>query len=386
MKTKILFMKKTCLFILTITLALAGCKSSQYNDLGDGLFADIKTNKGDIIVRLEHKKTPVTVANFVSLAEGENPFVDEEYKDKPYYDGIIFHRIMKDFMIQGGDPTGTGSGSPGYKFMDEINDSLVHDKKGILSMANSGPATNGSQFFITHKETSWLNGKHTVFGEVVEGLNIVDSIANVEIGAKSKPTVDVVMNTIQIIRNGKDAKKFDAVEVMTEYFSKEGERLATLEKEKAEKEAAVLKVKEAFATMISGEQQKAKELPSGLKILSLNESTGEKPKIGQNVLVMYAGYLEDGSLFDSNYKEIAAKYNKYDLKREQGRGYEPVPMAYSPEAQIIPGFKEALLTMKVGDKIRVFIPPHLGYGEQGGGPIPPNANLVFDLEITSIAQ
>lgn len=380
-------MKKAYLFILIITLALAGCKSSQYSDLGDGLFADIKTNKGDIIVRLEHKKTPVTVANFVSLAEGENPFVDEEYKDKPYYDGVTFHRIMKDFMIQGGDPTGTGSGSPGYKFMDEVNDSLVHDKKGILSMANSGPATNGSQFFITHKETSWLNGKHTVFGEVVEGLNIVDSIANVEIGAKSKPTADVVMNTIQIIRNGRDAKKFDAVNVMTEYFDKEGERLAALEKEKAEKEAAVLKVKEVFVAMIPVEQQKAKELPSGLKILSLNEGTGEKPKIGQKVLVMYAGYLEDGSLFDSNYKEIATKYNKFDWNREQARGYEPTPMVYSPEAQLIAGFKEALLSMKVGDKIRVFIPPHLGYGEQGSrNVIPPNANLVFDLEIKGIAQ
>ena len=172
MKTKIIFMKKVYLFILTITVALASCKSFQYNDLGDGLYADIKTNKGDIIVRLEHEKTPITVASFVSLAEGKNPFVDNKYKDKPYYDGIIFHRIIKDFMIQGGDPTGTGTGSPGYNFKDEINDALVHDKKGILSMANSGPATNGSQFFITHKATPFLNGKHTVFGEVVEGLNI----------------------------------------------------------------------------------------------------------------------------------------------------------------------------------------------------------------------
>ncbi len=387
MKTKIIFMKKAHVFILTLTIALTSCKSSHYKDLGDGLFADIKTNKGDIIVRLEHKKTPVTVANFISLAEGENPFVDDKYKDKPYYDGITFHRIMKDFMIQGGDPDGTGIGNPGYKFTDEVNDSLVHDKKGILSMANSGPATNGSQFFITHKATPWLNGKHTVFGEVVEGLNIVDSIANVEVGARNKPVVDVILNTIQIIRNGKDAKKFDAVAIMTEYFYKEGERLAALEKEKAEKEAVVQKVKEAFVAMIPLEKQKAKEFPSGLKILSLNEGTGEKPKTGQKVLVMYAGYLEDGSLFDSNYKEIAVKYNKFDWNKEQARGYEPTPMVYNPEAQLIAGFKEALLAMKVGDKIRVFIPPHLGYGEQGSrNVIPPNANLIFDLEITGIAQ
>lgn len=379
-------MRKVYLSILTLTLVLVGCKSSQYGDLGDGLFAGITTNKGDIVVRLEHEKTPVTVANFISLAEGKNPFVSEDFKDKKYYDGIVFHRIIKDFMIQGGDPTGTGSGSPGYKFKDEFNDSLIHDKKGILSMANSGPATNGSQFFITHKETPFLNGKHTVFGQVVIGLDIVDTIATVKTGERDKPISDVILNSVEIIRNGKAAKKFDAVAVMTEYFDKEGERLAALEKEKAEKEAAILKVREAFVAIIPVEKQKAKKLPSGLQILSLNESTGEKPTIGQNVLVMYAGYLEDGSLFDSNYKEIATKYDKYDLQREQGRGYEPVPMAYSPEAQIIAGFKEALLSMKIGDKVRVFIPPHLGYGEQGGGPIPPNANLVFDLEITGIAQ
>ncbi|MCL4170940.1 UNVERIFIED_CONTAM: hypothetical protein GTU68_026531, partial [Idotea baltica] len=143
---------------------MASCKTSKRADLGDGLFADIKTTKGDIIVRLEHEKTPVTVANFVSLA------------GKKYYDGVIFHRVMKDFMIQGGDPQGNGTGNPGYKFMDEFNDSLIHDKKGILSSANSGPSTNGSQFFITHKPTPWLDGKHTVFGEVVEGMNVVDSI------------------------------------------------------------------------------------------------------------------------------------------------------------------------------------------------------------------
>ncbi|HAF76061.1 MAG TPA: peptidylprolyl isomerase, partial [Maribacter sp.] len=157
-------MIKKMYLLAVIGLIMTSCKTSKRADLGDGLFADIKTSKGDIIVRLEQEKTPVTVANFVSLAEGTNTFVSEEYKDKKYYDGLTFHRVMKDFMIQGGDPLGQGTGNPGYKFMDEFNDSLVHDRKGILSMANSGPATNGSQFFITHKETPWLNNKHSVFG------------------------------------------------------------------------------------------------------------------------------------------------------------------------------------------------------------------------------
>ena len=159
-------MKRVILGIAVLTLIFTGCKSSKYADLDDGIYADIQTSKGDILVQLHHKATPVTVANFVSLAEGVSPFVTENKKDKKFYDGIIFHRVMKDFMIQGGDPEGTGRGNPGYKFKDEFVDSLTHSGKGILSMANSGPKTNGSQFFITHKETPWLNGKHTVFGKV----------------------------------------------------------------------------------------------------------------------------------------------------------------------------------------------------------------------------
>ncbi|SHJ40420.1 peptidylprolyl isomerase [Pseudozobellia thermophila] len=371
-------MKKIYLALLGLGTVLAGCKS-QYSELGDGLFADIQTTKGDIIVKLEYEKTPVTVANFVSLAEGENPFVTDSLKGKRYYDGVIFHRVIKDFMIQGGDPTGTGRGNPGYKFKDEIHDSLVHDKKGILSMANSGPATNGSQFFITHKATPFLNGRHAVFGEVVEGLDVVDSIANVETsqdpGAKDRPVTDVVMNRVEIVRNGKEAKKFDAVQVMSDYFAEEEAKIAAFEKMKGD-----------FVKVLSAEKEEAEELPSGLKMKTLKEGEGPKPKVGQRVLVRYAGYLEDGSLFDSNYEEVASKYNKYDERRKLGGGYEPIPMTYSPDAGLIAGFKEGLLNMKVGDKKRIFIPSHLGYGPQGTGPIPPNADLVFDLEITGIVE
>lgn len=369
-------------------MALSSCKSSKYPDLEDGVYADIQTTKGDIVVKLEYEKTPITVANFVSLAEGTSPFVSEEFKGKKYYDGIIFHRVIKDFMIQGGDPLGTGSGNPGYKFMDEFNDSLVHDKKGILSMANAGPTTNGSQFFITHKETPFLNGRHTVFGEVVVGLDVVDSIANTTISTvqRDRPAVDVVMNKVQIIRNGKEAKNFDAVAVMTDYFDKEGERLAALEAEKQAKIEAVNKVKEAFVAALANQKAQAKALPSGLKLLSLVDSKDKKPGLGSKVLVMYAGYLEDGTLFDSNYEEVATLYNMFDDRRKQGGGYFPTPMDYTKDSPLFPGFREALLTMKIGDKIRAFLPAHLGLGEQGGGPIPPNSDLVFDIEITGLAQ
>jgi len=372
-------MKKLIAIVLIGISALTSCTSSKYRDLGDGLFADVNTSQGAIIIKLEMEKTPVTVANFVSLAEGNNPFVSEEYKDRKYYDGTIFHRVIKDFMIQGGDPTGTGRGNPGYRFKDEFNDSLVHDRAGILSMANSGPKTNGSQFFITHKETPFLNGKHSVFGEVVSGMDVVDSIANVKTYAepnrKDKPVADVVINSMNIVRNGKEAKNFDAVQVMTDYFAEEEAVIA-----------AMAKVKTDFAAEIKQQQEVAKELPSGLKVLSLNEGTGANPKIGDKVLVYYAGWLADGTLFDSNYEEVAIKFDKFDERRKQGGGYEAFPMDYSPDSRLVAGFKEGLLGMKIGDKIRIFIPPHLGYGEQGGGPIPPNADLIFDLEITGKAE
>ena len=378
---------KRMYIVILFALALSSCKTSQRADLGDGIFADIKTNKGDIIVRLEHEKTPVTVANFISLAEGKNTFVSDQFKDKKYYDGLTFHRVMKDFMIQGGCPSGNGTGSPGYRFMDEFNDSLIHDKKGILSSANGGPSSNGSQFFITHKPTPWLDGVHTVFGEVVEGMSVVDSIANVTVTPGSnKPVEQVKMNTVEIIRNGKEARKFDAVQVMTDYFANEEERLAKIEKEKAEKLEALKKVKTDFAAEVITQKEKAQLLPSGLKILALKEGSGDKPNIGSKVKVMYSGYLEDGTLFESNYEEVAKAFGMFNIKRLQGGGYMPAEMDYSTDSRLAAGFKEGLLTMKVGDKLRLFIPSHLGWGEQGAGPIPPNADVVFDLEVTGIVE
>ncbi len=177
-----------------------------------GIFAEIETNKGKILIQLEYQKAPITVANFIALSEGTNSEVkDEKLKGKPFYDGLKFHRVIADFMIQGGDPAGNGSGGPGFSFKDEFTD-LKHDKPGILSMANSGPKTNGSQFFITHKATPWLDGKHTVFGNVVTGMDVVNSIAQ-----------DDVIVKITIIRKGSEAKKFDAAKIFTDYFLNKAE-------------------------------------------------------------------------------------------------------------------------------------------------------------------
>ncbi len=373
-------MKYTYALITLLLISLASCKSSKYTELTDGIYADIQTNRGDIIVKLEHQKTPVTVANFISLAEGTNPFVSEQYKNKKYYDGVTFHRVIQDFMIQGGDPTATGTGNPGYRFKDEIDETLKHSRAGILSMANSGPRTNGSQFFITHKETSHLDGRHTVFGEVVVGMEVVDTIARTktyqEPNRKDRPVEDVVMNTIEIVRRGKEAKGFDAVQILTDYFAEEEERIAKMEK-----------IKSDFAAEMAGQKLSAEELPSGLRIQVIKSGDGTKPKTGDNVLVNYAGWLADGTLFDTSEKEIAEKFGKFENLNQLHRGdFSPSPMNYSPDSRLIPGFKEGLLRMGVGDKLRLFIPPHLGYGPQGGGPIPPNAELIFDLELVDIMQ
>ena len=369
-------MKKIKFLPLFLLALIIGCKSFNYKELGDGVFADIKTNKGSIIVELTYEATPVTVANFVCLAEGTNPFVVDSLKGKKYYEGVIFHRVIKDFMIQGGDPTGTGKGGPGYRFEDEIVDTLVHDGPGILSMANAGKNTNGSQFFITHAPTPHLNGKHAVFGKVVAGIEVVDTIATTKTGDRNRPVEDVVMQKVKIVRNGDLAKAFDPVQVMTLYFD-----------EVAKKEEAFQKAVTDLEKEFESQKNSIEALPSGLKILKLKEGEGEKPKIGQKVLVNYAGYLTDASLFDSNLEDLEIFYKKHNPQKAARGLYNPTPMQYSPDSPLVPGFKEGLLQMKVGDKVRLFIPSHLGYGAAGFPPvIPPNADLVFDLEIIDILK
>lgn len=354
----------------------------------EGIFAELETTKGKIYIKLEYQKTPVTVANFIALAEGTNTQVAEKYKGKKFFDGLKFHRVIKDFMIQGGDPDGTGQGGPGYAFKDEFTDAKF-DKAGILAMANSGPKTNGSQFFITHKETSWLSGKHTIFGYVVTGQDVVNAIAQ-----------DDLITKVTITRKGADAKKFDAAKVFADYFAGKADddkKQALLDAEVKKKQAELDAVKKAeyaskFGTVMATKvatlnalKQTATKTASGLQYVITEKGAGKKPENGTAVAINYAGYLEDGSLFDSCKENIAKEYGKFDQNRANANGYQPM-QAKAGEYQFIPGFVEGLNALSFGDKATIFIPSNLGYGEKGaGGVIPPNANIIFEVELLEAA-
>ncbi len=357
----------TTLLLSMLTLFFS-CNSAE-TDLPPGIYATIATNKGDITVQLEYTQTPVTVANFIALATGKNSFVVGDKKGKPFYDGLKFHRVIKDFMIQGGDPEGNGTGGPGYKFDDEITQ-LSHNGGGILSMANSGPATNGSQFFITHKETPWLDGRHTVFGKVIKGMEVVNLIE-----------VNDEIKTVTIIQVGEDAKKFDAEKIFTEYFgNKEKAKLAADEKTK--------KVKEKKVAYFELNKKSATKTESGLLIKKLVDGSGQKPTEGETVYIHYAGYLENGELFDTSYRDIAAEYYKLNPGRDSAGGYKPIEFKYSSKpGGFITGFSEGLAKMSFGEKAILYIPSYLGYGENGAGDIiPPNANIIFEVELIKKTQ
>ena len=372
-------MKKVKLWAFVLPLLLVACKSVKYPNLKEGLYADIQTNHGDMLAELYYKATPGTVANFVSLAEGTNTYVADSLKGKHYYDNTKSHRVIKDFMLQAGDRTATGTGDPGYKFADEFVDTLTFTKKGQLAMANSGPATNGSQFFITEKATDWLNFRHTIFGQVVQGEDVISKITSVKTDPMDRPEEPVIIKKIEIIRVGKDAQKWDAPKVFDAFVKAQA---AKAEEEKSQKQKKL-----AF---LAEQEAKAVAQPSGIKILKLKEGQGEKPQNGQNVLINYAGFFRaDGELFDTNVAEIAKENNAYDKNKaaDPVYGYVPLVAEYSQQAGLIAGFKEALLTMKVGDRLQVFIPSALGYGKQGfAGFIPPDADLFFDIELVGIAK
>jgi len=307
----------------------------------DGLYAKFHTSKGEILIKLEFEKTPGTVGNFVGLAEG-NMENKEVPQGKPYYDGLKFHRVLPNFMIQGGDPKGNGTGGPGYNFADEFHPDLKHDAPGKLSMANAGPGTNGSQFFITHTETPWLDGKHTVFGNVVEGQEVVDAIAQ---GDK--------LEKLEIIRVGDAAEKFNAVEEFRAFNGAKGEREAT----------ALKQQQELLGQLTEGFEK----TPSGLSYKIEQKGTGAKAEKGNTVSVHYKGMLSDGSVFDSSYKRK-----------------EPIDFALG-KGQVIEGWDEGIQLLHVGDHARFVIPSNLAYGTSGaGGVIPPNATLIFDVELVAV--
>jgi len=310
----------------------------------DGIYAKIETNKGDIYLQLEYKKTPMTVANFVGLAEGTIP--NTARPNQPFYDCLIFHRVIKDFMIQGGCPKFNGTGDPGYKFPDEIDTTLKHSGPGILSMANAGPNTNGSQFFITHKATPWLDGKHSVFGHVVKGQEVVDAI-------QQNDTIRKVI----ILRKGKDAANFDAPKVFETLKKQKEEAIIQAEKQKEEREQKL--IQEKFAN--------AQTTASGLKYIIEKEGTGDTPKQGQTVVVHYTGTFLDGKKFDSSY--------------DRNQPLE-IPIGVG---RVIKGWDEGIMLLKKGSKAKLIIPYYLGYGEQGyPGVIPPKSWLIFDVELLDI--
>ncbi len=368
-------MKKTFFKTMTFTALIVslcftsfGQKNSKGEKLLPGMYAQFNTTKGIIICQLEFEKTPMTVANFVGLAEGKFTALGNVY-DKPFYDGLKFHRVISNFMIQGGDPQGNGSGGPKHKFYDEINPELNHTGPGILSMANSGPATNGSQFFITHVATPHLNGRHTVFGHVVDGMDIVNLIVQ-----------DDVMTTVTIIRIGKEAKDFNTTTAFETAYNKikiEADKLAEITKAEETKKMAVFSKVAAMSeaeynVFMYNEVLKnfptAKQSPSGLVYIIENEGTGSKAVEGNNVSMHYKGTLRaDGKKFDSSYDRN-----------------EPMAFIYKTN-RMIPGFEEGIGLIGLGGKAKLIIPYYQAYGPKGQGPIPPYSDLVFDIEMMKIS-
>lgn len=307
----------------------------------NGIYAKFNTAKGSILVKLTHDITPGTVGNFVGLAEG-NLENDAKPQGKPYYDGLKFHRVISDFMIQGGCPQGTGTGGPGYQFDDEFHPSLRHDAPGVLSMANAGPGSNGSQFFITHVATPWLDDKHTVFGNVVEGQDVVDAIQGGDL-----------IDSLEIIRVGEEAQKWNAIEAFRTF---EGSREKRIAEAKKQAEEAMEKLAAGFD-----------KTESGLRYKMIQKGNGKKAEKGRTVSVHYSGSLENGQVFDSSYKR------KQPIEFPLGQGH------------VIEGWDEGIALLQVGDKARFVIPSHLGYGSRGaGGVIPPDATLIFDVELMDV--
>lgn len=308
--------------------------------LKDGLYAIIHTEKGDIILSLEYKKAPMTVMNFVGLAEG---VLNIEDPDEPFYDGLIFHRVIPNFMIQGGCPKGTGTGGPGYRFPDEFDPSLKHDGPGVLSMANAGPGTNGSQFFITHVATPWLDGKHSVFGHVVEGQDVVNSI---EAGDR--------MDSVEIVRVG---------DVVRDYKASREEFARLVEESDRRQMERELEERRKLHRELDNRYPGAVKKPSGLWYVVEKEGDGKAhPKMGDKVKVHYHGTLLDGRVFDSS------------VARHQPATFKV--------GQVIDGWNEALVEMSKGEKRTLIIPPDLAYGVHGvPGVIPPNSTLIFEVEL-----
>ena len=351
-------MKK--LLVTLLFLPFAGILNAQNTvDPENGIYARFITNKGIIVCQLEYQKTPMTVGNFVGLAEGNFNVGDKSFS-KPFFDGLIFHRVIADFMIQGGDPQGTGMGDPGYKFYDEIDPTLKHIGPGILSMANSGPNTNGSQFFITHKETPWLDGKHTVFGHVISGQDVVNAIAQND-----------TMRKVEIIRVGREANKWNAQDAFDQvYLAKKAQD----ELEQAELSKIAAMSQDDYKVFMYAEVLKnypnAKQSETGLVYVILDNGKTNEVKDGKKVSLHYTGTLRRGG-------------KKFDSSKDRNA---PLEFEYKVQ-RMIPGFEEGITYIKEGGKILLFIPYYNAYGKQGRpGSIPAYADLVFEIELLQVTD
>jgi peptidylprolyl isomerase len=330
-------------FILFFSIAAEGSAQARDAALGDGLFARITTNRGDIVIRLEYQKAPLTVCNFVALAEGKMSTTG----NRPFYNGLTFHRVEPNFVIQGGDPLGNGRGGPGYQFPNEIDPTLRHDGPGVVAMANAGPDTNGSQFYITQREASHLDGGYSIFGRVVEGQNVVNAI---RVGDR--------IERITIIRNGAAAQAFRADQAAFD---------ALLRNINAARDAESQAMRNADIAEIQRRYPNAVITPSGLRYIIQQQGSGAKPSVGRTVRINYRGTLLSGRVFDNS--DLRGP-----LEFQVGTG------------RVIQGMDQAVMDMTVGEKRIVIIPPELAYGnvEMGNGIIPANSFLVFEIELLSI--
>jgi peptidyl-prolyl cis-trans isomerase A (cyclophilin A) len=315
------------------------------------MVATFYTSKGIIKIGLDYVKAPMTVANFVGLAEGTMPN-SVKPAGKPYYDGLIFHRVIENFMIQGGDPKGDGTGGAGYSFPDEFNINLRHDDAGVLSMANSGPNSNSSQFFITHTATPWLDNIHSVFGKVIQGQDVVQKI-----------TMGDKIDSIRIERTSEEAKNFDAKKVF------DLQKDIVLEKYKSSLQEQYAGVQNsapyrAFEEYVKQVYPNAQKTVSGLYYFKKNETEGPMALAGNIVKVHYKGSLTNGKVFDESISR--GKPIEFQLGKQN----------------VIAGWDEGIALLRKGEKATLIIPSYLAYSEKGvEGLIGPNETLIFDVEL-----
>lgn len=347
--------------ILTGAAVVAAAVSLNAKTLPDGVYAEMETTQGTIVIRLEHEKAPMTVANFVGLAEGTRD--SNKPEGEKFYDGLVFHRVIPGFMIQGGDPQGSGRGGPGFQFADEFHPDLRHDAAGVVAMANSGPNTNGSQFYITLGPTPHLDNRHSVFGRVVEGDAVVEAIGNTPRGRNDRPEETQRIESVTIRRIGEEAKAFEGDQAHFEELRAESEeRQKAADRERGEEDRG--RLKGVIEDLEERHEAEMETTDSGLRYIVVEEGSGEKPSRGATISAHYTGRLIDGTVFDSSV--------------QRGQPFQfPVGTG-----RVIPGWDEALIDMKRGEKRVLIVPPDLAYGSSGaGGVIPPNATLIFEVEL-----